>query len=392
MLPGGIGLVELQDFNGLASRELARALAAMLGRDLRGLILDLRYNRGGVLDEARNVADLFLPAGELVVTTDYRVEKPDRLYTTRPALVPSDVPMVVLMNRFSASASEIVAGALSDHGRAIVAGERSFGKGAVQNVRPVIGMRDDAFEDSNENGIYDTWERLVSDRNGNGEFDFAPRVRMTVGRYLLPSGRSIHRELDADRNVISEGGIVPDIEVQEESVEAWRRQEQRRVYGTLAPRRYVNERWDEHAELFRRLALCDEKDPSLYPDFDALYKGLETVLSEDDVRMIVRLELRRHVQDERGGAFPFGDYQEDAQVQAAVASLLQQLGRQAQDFPEYRATFDQLEQGHALLAARGPDREEVDKRKKELASALAGDGDVDRATLEGILDILSSLE
>ena len=394
MLPGKIGLIQLNGFNALASRELARGLTELLSQGMRGLVLDLRYNGGGVLGEARNVADLFLGKEKLVVTTEYRISAPDKLFTRMDPLVPEDLPMAVMLNRFSASASEIVAGALADYGRAVIVGERSFGKGAIQQLHPVEGRRDDAFEDENENGRFDTWEELVVDRNGNGEFDFAPRARITMGRYLLPSGRSIHRELDAERNVVWQGGISPDIPVEARRIEGWRLQEQLRINAEQAPRRYVSEHWDANVDLFRELATTDRKDPSHYPEFDAFYDSLETVAPRDDVRFLVRAELRRRFQDERGGEYPFGDFQEDVQIQAAIRSLLESLGEPYTDFVAYASTFEREDATlpDELLAGREPDAAEIDQRLEEIRLALSGDVALDREALEGLADLLSRMD
>ena len=107
---------------------------------MRGLVLDLRNNPGGLLDQAVAVSDAFLDKGEIVST---RGRRPDRIqrFNARPGDIADDLPMVVLINGGSASASEIVAGALQDHRRAIVMGTQSFGKGSVQTIMPISGQR-----------------------------------------------------------------------------------------------------------------------------------------------------------------------------------------------------------------------------------------------------------
>jgi carboxyl-terminal processing protease len=134
---------------------------------LKGVILDIRGNPGGVLKPAVTIADGFLDEGLIVFT---RGRAPDQLeYTAHPGQWLGDIPMVVLVNRRTASASEVLAGALQDHGRALVVGEKTFGKGSVQSV--------------------------LNLRNGSG-------IRLTTARYYTPSARSIQAE-----------GIQPDVEL-----------------------------------------------------------------------------------------------------------------------------------------------------------------------------------
>jgi C-terminal peptidase prc len=340
MLPGGIGLVELWTFSAVATRELERAIGELLDQGMTGLIFDLRRNSGGYLPQAVSVANLFLPPGLDVVTTDYRVVDSETLRTTKQPLVPMDVPMVVLTSRYTASASEIVAGALQDHERATLIGERSFGKGSVQNLLALQGVPDDEFRDENRNGLFDPWEEITVDYDGDGEFDFAPRVKMTIARYLLPSGRSIHREFDKDGTLLSEGGVVPEVEVAPERIEAWRYEERLRLRDQeRIGREYADRYFDDNRELFGRLALSDGKDPLRWPGFDELYDSLDTPLPKDDVRQILRAEIRRRVQDDRGGEFPFGDFEEDVQVQAAVTELLRKSGRTVDDIQAFVETF-----------------------------------------------------
>ncbi len=342
LLPGGIGLVELTTFSRVAASELAQAITDMSQEGLSGLVLDLRRNSGGLLSEAVRVTDLFLPEDVVVVQTEYRGEPTQQLRTSFPALIDEDLPLVVLTSRFTASASEIVSGALQDHGRATLVGERTFGKGSVQNLMPLSGSYDDQFDDENNNGRFDTWEKISYDFDSDGEFDFAPRVKMTIARYLLPSGRSIHRELDKDGSLLAEGGVRPDIEVYQPRIDAWRFEERLELRSDQVARKYVNERWEAHQDLFVELAESDYKETERWPGFAELYASLNTPLPEDDVRQLLRVEVRRRVQDARGGEFPIGDFQEDPQVQEGLRQILAKSGRTADQYEVFAKTFEDL--------------------------------------------------
>jgi carboxyl-terminal processing protease len=166
-----IAYVRLSAFNEQTEAALRRAVSTMrqqAGGNLKGLILDLRNNPGGLLDQAVQVSDDFLDQGEIVSTRARRSEDAQR-WNARAGDIAQGLPMVVLINGGSASASEIVAGALQDHRRAVVMGVKSFGKGSVQTVMPIPG---------------------------NGA------IRLTTARYYTPAGRSIQAT-----------GIEPDIEV-----------------------------------------------------------------------------------------------------------------------------------------------------------------------------------
>ena len=160
ILSDDVGYVFLQQFSRQATQELQVAINDLLARGARSLVLDLRFNVGGILREAVEISDLFLQQGEMVVDT--RARDPRDSYTFAapgPDRYPG-LPVVVLVNTWSASASEIVAGALQDHDRALVLGTRTFGKGVMQSVFPLPG------------GNY---------------------LRLTTGTWYTPSGRSIHR-------------------------------------------------------------------------------------------------------------------------------------------------------------------------------------------------------
>jgi carboxyl-terminal processing protease len=138
-LAGGYGYIRLSGFSDSTLEELEAATDALIGADdsdLKGVVLDLRNNPGGVLQAAIDVADAFLEGG-LIVRGNGRIRQAQFEQFARPGDVLEDVPLVVLINAASASGSEIVAGALKDHGRAELVGERSFGKGSVQSVVPL---------------------------------------------------------------------------------------------------------------------------------------------------------------------------------------------------------------------------------------------------------------
>ena len=174
-LEGGVGYVRIAEFSAKTADDVADALRKLKKDGVTSLVLDLRNNPGGLLSAGVEVASMFLGEGKLVVYTQGR--KPDsRQDFTAAAQAPHPtIPFVVLINGGSASASEIVAGAMQDHKRAVVVGERSFGKASVQSLIPLP--------------------------DGSG-------LRLTVARYYTPAGRSIHRD---EKN--KTGGIVPDIVV-----------------------------------------------------------------------------------------------------------------------------------------------------------------------------------
>ncbi len=356
MLPGDVGLIELTTFSKVASAQLVEGLKDLQGQGAKSFILDLRNNSGGLLNEARNVADIFLPKDKLVVSTAGKGE--GRQWKTRKrALIGEDVPVTVLINRFSASASEIVAGALQDHARSTLVGQRSYGKGSVQNLFLLPGYQDDTFVDENGNRRFDTWEKLANDHNGNGEFDFAPHIKLTIERYMLPTGRSIHRELDDEGNITSPGGIEPDVNVEQTRRNGWEIMEMRRIQGTGKLREYVRSTYEGKEGLFDKLAQSDGDDCNAYPGFNELFTDLGTVLTKQDVRFLLRMEVRRKVQDARGSAFPLGDFQSDMQLQKALAVNLEARGESAESLDSYAKTFDKPAEPGAppALLARAED-------------------------------------
>ena len=172
MLEPGIGYIRLTEFQENTPKDLSDALKKLEAENLKGLVLDLRNNPGGLLDVAVDVGGRFLEEGKIVVSTKGRIESQNIEFKSKNKNSHLNYPMVVLINGGSASASEIVAGALQDYKRAILLGTKSFGKGSVQTVVP------------------------MSDGSG---------LRLTTSKYYTPSGRSIHGL-----------GIMPDIVVEYE--------------------------------------------------------------------------------------------------------------------------------------------------------------------------------
>jgi C-terminal peptidase prc len=388
VLPGEIGMVVLREFSRVATDELRKPLIEMVEAGVKGLVIDLRNNSGGLLDEAVNVAGLFLPKGSLVVSTESRIEDSHRFFTHDEPIVPAGLPIVVLINRFTASAAEIVSGAMQDHERAVLVGQRSYGKGSVQNLLQIVGLKDDQYRDENHNNRFDNWETITKDWNQNGEFDFAPRIKLTIARYRLPSGRSIHRELDKEGSVTSEGGVEPDLEVDARRLEAWRVDEMLKLRSSRVPRDYVERHWSEHKDLFFRLADNDRKDTSLYPGFDELYSSLDTPLSPDDVRQMLRFEIRRRVQDARGQEFPQGDFVEDEQLKEAIRKLLDLRGERPENYEDYLSTIPSTAPGRSILAAADP--VELREALEKIQQARRGDGRLSEETLARLAEILRS--
>lgn len=175
-----IGYIRITNFNEDTAEHLRKALKDLNGQDCRGLILDLRDNPGGLLNIAVDVAEEFLRGGAIISTRGRDGQPHPPVEASRRGLYQTG-PLVLLVNSYSASASEIVSGALKDHGRALVVGRRTFGKGVVQNLVRI-----------DESGV-----RLN------------PAVlKVTAARYYLPSGRCLHRTDGA-----SEWGVQPDIDV-----------------------------------------------------------------------------------------------------------------------------------------------------------------------------------
>lgn len=200
MVSDHVGYITLTTFTQNAGKNIAAAYRELRkNNELEGLILDLRSNGGGLLSEAIDILGIFLPKGSPVVVTKGKVRDRDQSYDTRRTPIDVDMPIVVLINKRSASASEIVSGAIQDYDRGVIMGQRSYGKGLVQNQK---------------------------------EVGYNSRIKLTTSKYYIPSGRCIQsvayeggepkdipddqREVFKTKNgrpVLDGGGVTPDIKL-----------------------------------------------------------------------------------------------------------------------------------------------------------------------------------
>jgi carboxyl-terminal processing protease len=206
MVDGGTGYVRLQDFAENTDRDLSRALQALGEQGMKRLLLDLRGNPGGPLDQAIRVSNRFLPRGDLIVYTRGRVPNSDADYRAQDESDYTHLPIVVLVNRSSASASEIVSGALQDHDRAYIVGETTFGKALVQSVYKVTEGAGLALTTAR---YYTPSGRLIQ-RAWDGTFDEYLTYTLRDQKAERPHDPKDLKYTEAGRKVYSGGGIEPD--------------------------------------------------------------------------------------------------------------------------------------------------------------------------------------
>jgi carboxyl-terminal processing protease len=204
MLSDDVGYIDLKDFMAAAGREVRAAYQELKGKGMKKLVLDLRENPGGLLDQSIDISNIFIPRGSEVVTTKGKVTEWNKSYAALSPALDTEMPVVVLTNNHSASAAEIVSGVIQDYDRGVLIGQRSYGKGLVQTTRPL---------------------------------SFGTRMKITTAKYYIPSGRCIqaidysHRNADgsvgkiadslrtafktrAGRTVYDGGGVTPDIQLE----------------------------------------------------------------------------------------------------------------------------------------------------------------------------------
>lgn len=199
------GYVKLGDFSETTDRDLGRALEMLREEGMQRLVLDLRGNPGGPLDQAIKVSNQFLPRGDLIVYTRGRVDNSDQDYHATNEGAFTDIPLVVLVNRTSASASEIVAGAIQDHDRGLIVGETTFGKALVQSIYRVshgagLALTTARYYTPSGRMIQRPWDGTFDEYLTYSMREQSPRVHSPAERKYTDSGREVY----------SGGGIEPD--------------------------------------------------------------------------------------------------------------------------------------------------------------------------------------
>jgi carboxyl-terminal processing protease len=206
LMNDGIGYVDLTVFSTAAAADLARAIDSLRAAGARSLVLDLRGDPGGLLDQGVDVADLFLDAGQKIVSTRGRTPDEQRAFADRRAQRYGDMPLVVLTDSGTASASEIVAGALQDHDRALLVGTGTYGKGSAQRV---FHLDDGALKLTTALWYTPSGRSINRPRAVAGDDD-ADEGNATARDTTAPRPKF---RTDAGRTVLGGGGIVPDVEV-----------------------------------------------------------------------------------------------------------------------------------------------------------------------------------
>ncbi len=268
MVSDGIGYIKMTSFTRSVSKEMKEAIDALKKEnELKGLIFDLRGNPGGLLNEAVNTTNLFIEKGEEVVSTKGKVKDWDKVYKTLNQAVDTEIPLAVLINSRSASASEIVSGAIQDFDRGVVIGQRSFGKGLVQQTR---------------------------------KLSYNSQLKVTIAKYYIPSGRCIQALNYSDRNddgsvgtiadslkteyktrngrsVWDGGGVNPDIELEPRKYS--------NILGSIMSKRHIfdfaNQFYREHENIV---------SPQEFVVEDVLYDSFASYLEDKEYEYETRTE------------------------------------------------------------------------------------------------------
>ncbi len=338
MLPGNIGYILLTGFQDdpdrrvSTSSELHQALIELLGQGMEGLILDLRNNPGGLLSEAVKVSEEFLERNKLIVYSKGKISK-QRNYESRILGDPTFTgPMVVLVNGGSASASEIVSGALRDHKRATLVGTKTYGKGSVQMLMPVEAT------------------------GGN------TRLKLTIAKYYLPNGECIHGR---------DKGIKPHVEQDEPEFSGPERKLRIKQLENRDIAVWLEKNFDYNKDQFIAAMEFDNNDPAAYPGFDELYAQLVTAypdieLDKDMVRRVLRSALFNFIRESRGLDTMPVDLQASEVLQRAILIMGDKLGA-LPDVPVYNTFKDKFNE--VMVAEH--DGAEVNQDKAEVAEKVA---------------------
>jgi len=297
LIRDGVGYIKLSGFSKNAGYEIRQAIRELQPKGMKSLILDLRNNPGGLLDAAVSVAENFIKKGDLVVSTRGRIEESVKEYRSDDEPIAGDLPLVVLVNEFSASASEIVAGAIQDLDRGVVIGQPTFGKGLVQTVVPIT--RDTALKITTakyyipSGRLIQRVDRLRSAHSaeaaleeGEGEEDASGTT--TIASELNHDSTHVYYTLKNRREVRGGGGIKPDLRVELPPLNRYQYELRRKSLFFHFALTYAN----QHRDLPRNFTV----DDNLLAQFRAFIaeKGFSYV-SESEDRLA---ELKKVVAEE----------------------------------------------------------------------------------------------
>ena len=305
ILRPGVGYVDMtRGFNYSTTEELQDALERLHAKGMTSLVLDLRNNPGGFLDQAIHVAEVFLPAGQLILTQKGRNGLRDNTYQSRNPS-PDLTPLVILINGYTASASEIVAGAMQDHDRALIVGNTSFGKGLVQSIIPLeygAGLTLTSAKYFTPSG------RLIQrDYSNGGFYDYYTHGGLNrLGQTSDSKPQGQETKTDTGRAVYGGGGIQPDEDVNARTVNL----AQRRLLNPIFAfsRELVNGRIHglETYQVQREINFSHELTASDYQITDVVFKSFKDYVANDSEfrslaalvdhnRAFVQLQLRTNI-------------------------------------------------------------------------------------------------
>ncbi len=336
MLPGGIGYIRLNGFNEdprldtSTSKALHTALLDFEKRGLTGLLIDLRNNPGGLLPEAVHVAEQFVDSGSKIVSSKGKAMPEQSYFSTISGKPTYTGPMVVLVNQGSASASEIVAGALRDLGRATLVGQKTYGKGSVQQLIPV-------------------------DLTGG-----TTRMKLTIAKYYLPKGECIHKK-----------GIEPHVKIEDASIAASEVEARWTLRDNHELIDWVEKMFPNNEKKFRDLLEFDSYNPESYPDFDQLLKQMQDKypklkITPDILRKELRVGILSFLKDRRGEDENIVDIQESETLQQALVVLGQKMkDGKLPNLPVYNAFRDKYTPNGPVEAVALENNADTEKNKPQ---------------------------
>lgn len=305
LLKPGVGYVDMsRGFNYDTTDKLQDAVERLRAKGMTSLVLDLRNNPGGFLDQSINVAELFLPAGQLILTQKGRNGLRDNTYVSRNSM-PDLTPLVILINESTASASEIVAGAMQDHDRALIVGKTSFGKGLVQSIIP---LEFGALTLTSAKYYTPSGRLIQRDYSNGGFYDYYTHggSNRLDQNYVSNKPSGAERKTDTGRPVYGGGGIAPDEVVNAKTISPG----QRRLLSPLFAfsRELVNSRINgfDNYRVLRPIDFNHDLQQSDFAITDTLFRAFKEFVANDATlksltplvdtnRSFIEVQLRFHI-------------------------------------------------------------------------------------------------